>query len=145
MDCRQEDVCAFVVAGCDASEVFEAAEHALNDVAAFVSILVVTMRMFACRIGRDHRFDTPPGEFIAQAVGVIGSVGQQASRMAHHADQAACTDQIVRVARCDEEGDRTADLVGQRMDFGCLAAARPADGVVERPPFAPAAERWALM
>ena len=40
---------------------------------------------------------------------------------------------------------RTADIIGQRVDFGRLPAARAADGVVEGPPFAPAAERWALM
>lgn len=49
------------------------------------------------------------------------------------------------VARSNQEGKRTADIVGQRVDFGGLAATRAADRVVEGPPFAPAAERCALM
>ncbi len=47
--------------------------------------------------------------------------------------------------RCGQEGAGAADIVRQRMDFGRLPAARAADGVIEGPPFAPAAERWALM
>lgn len=31
-DCRQEDVCALVISSCDTAEVFEPAEHALDDV-----------------------------------------------------------------------------------------------------------------
>jgi hypothetical protein len=65
--------------------------------------------------------------------------------MRHHADQAMSADQIVGVARRDQEGQGTAIIVCQRVDFGRLSAARATDGIVEGPPFAPAAERCALM
>ncbi len=65
--------------------------------------------------------------------------------MADRADQTTCTYQIMDVTRGDQEGAGAADIVRQRMDFGRLPAARAADGVIEGPPFAPAAERWALM
>jgi hypothetical protein len=51
----------------------------------------------------------------------------------------------VTVAGGDQEGDRPATILGQRVDFGCTAAARAANRLFEVPPFAPAAERWALM
>ncbi len=143
-DCRQEDVCTFVVSGCDAAEVLETAEHLLDDVAAFVSGFIVAMRMLPGRIWRDHGLDAACGQFVAQAPGVVGSIGQQTTRVANHADQTACTDQVMGVARSNQEGKRTADIVCQCVDFGGLPAARAADCIVEGPPFAPAAERWAL-
>jgi hypothetical protein len=103
------------------------------------------MRMLAGRIWRDHGLDTACGQFVAQAPGVVGSIGQQTAWVADHANQTARTDQIVGVARGNQEGKRTADIVGQRVNFGGLPAARAADCIVEGPPFAPAAERWALM
>jgi hypothetical protein len=51
----------------------------------------------------------------------------------------------VDVAGRDQQYMWAADIVGQRVDFGRLSAARAPDGIVEGPPFAPAAERWALM
>ena len=97
--------------------------------------------MLAGRIWRDHGLDAACGQYVAQTSGVVGSIGQQAARIADHADQAACPDQIMSVAWGNEEGQWTADIVGQRVDFGGLPPARAADGIVEGPPFAPAAER----
>jgi len=99
------------------------------------------MRMFAGRIWRDHGLDPALSEFIAQAFGVVGPVSQQAPWTSNHADQNAGTDEIVGIARRNQEGKRTANIVGQRVDFGGLTAAGAADRVIEGPPFAPAAER----
>ena len=49
------------------------------------------------------------------------------------------------VARRNNECERAPQIICQRMDFGHAPAARAADRVVEGPPFAPAAERSALM
>lgn len=145
MNCCQEVARQLVVPGCDTSEVLEAAEHTLDDIAAFVGGLVIAMRVFAGRIGRDDGLDATLGEFATQAVGVIGSVGQKAAGMSDHADKAACTSQIMGVAWRDQESQRAPGIIRQRVDFGGLPAARAADGIVEGPPFAPAAERCALM
>jgi hypothetical protein len=40
---------------------------------------------------------------------------------------------------------RGAAIIAQRVDFGRAPTARGANGVMTSPPFAPAAERWALM
>ena len=103
------------------------------------------MGMFAGRIWRDDCFDPSLREFLAQAVGVIGAVGENSLGPMAHCEQATRSDEVVDVAGCDQQYVRAADIIGQRMDFGRLSAARAADGVVEGPPFAPAAERWALV
>ena len=121
------------------------AEHTLDYVAAFVGALIVAMRMFSSGIGRDDRLDAAPFEFLAQAVGIVGPVGQEALGARHHRDEFAGTDQIVGVAGRDQQGDGAPDLVRQRVDFGRLAATRAPDGIIEGSPFAPAAERWTLM
>ena len=100
--------------------------------------------MFAGWIGWDDRGDAPRRQLVTQTLGVIGPVGNQSLRMADHPDQSPCARQVVGIARCDQKRQRPPNLIGQRMDFGRLPAARTADGVAERPPFPPAAERCAL-
>jgi len=43
------------------------------------------------------------------------------------------------------KGDGSAKIAAQRVDFRRSSAARGANGVMTSPPFAPAAEQWALM
>jgi hypothetical protein len=62
-----------------------------------------------------------------------------------HCEQATYCDEVMDVPGCDQQDMGTADIIGQCVDFGRLTAARATDGVIEGPPFAPAAERWALM
>jgi hypothetical protein len=64
------------MAGSNAPEVFEAAEHRLDDVTSFVGAFVVAMGMLAGRVWRDDCPDPSLREFLAQAVGIIGPVGQ---------------------------------------------------------------------
>jgi hypothetical protein len=103
------------------------------------------MGMLAGRIGRDDGSDPSLREFLAQAVGVIGPVGKNPFGSMAHSEQATHSDKVVDVAGRDQQDMRTADIIGQRVDFRRLSAAGAADGIVEGPPFAPAAERWALM
>jgi hypothetical protein len=70
---REEGVGAFVLPGRDAASVFEAAEKALDDIAAIVGALIVAMQMFSSWVGRDDRRDAAPIEFFSQAVGVVRS------------------------------------------------------------------------
>lgn len=103
------------------------------------------MGMLAGRIWRDDRCDPSLREFVAQAVGVVSPIGQNPFWPMAHCEQAAHADEVVDVAGRDQQDMRTSDVIGQCVDFGRLSAARATDGVVEGPPFAPAAERWALM
>jgi hypothetical protein len=103
------------------------------------------VRVLAGWIGRDDGFDAVPCQPVAQAVGVIGSISKQTARRCDGWQKFACGGEVMTVAGCDQEGERAAAILGQRVDFGGAAAARAADRLLEVPPFAPAAERWALM
>jgi hypothetical protein len=103
------------------------------------------MGMFAGRIWGDDRFDPSLRELLSQAVGVIRPIGENRLRSMTHCEQATHSDEVVDVAGRDQQNMWSTDIIGQRVDFRGLSAARATDGVVEGPPFAPAAERWALM
>ncbi len=101
--------------------------------------------MFARRIGRDDGLGPSLGKPVAQGSGVIGAIRQQAPLRTPDGKQGSGALEIMGVAGRENEGDRAACIVGQRVDFRCPAAARGANGMMTSPPFAPAAERWALM
>ena len=103
------------------------------------------MGMLAGWIWRDDRSDPSLREFLAQAVGVIGPVSENSLGAMAHGKQATGSGEVVDVAGRDQQDMGATDIIGQRVYFGRLPAARATDGVVEGPPFAPAAERWALM
>jgi hypothetical protein len=101
--------------------------------------------MLAGRVRWDHRLDAAVGQPITEGVGVVGPVCEQSSRRRDCRQQIACGRQVMAIAGCDQEGDGATSILGQRMDFCGAPAARAADRLLEVPPFAPAAERWALM
>jgi hypothetical protein len=111
VDGGQEDIFTLVVAGRNASKVFEPAKHALDEVSFFISAFVEPVWMLSGGVWRDHRAYLALGEFLAQAIGIIGPVGQQAHRVANHSDQAACAAQIVSVSCGNQNSDRPANII----------------------------------
>lgn len=96
-------------------------------------------------IGRNDGLDAAFSQSLSQTIGVVGAIGQQGFGQRPDGQQPAGAFEVVDVAGSDQQHTRPAIAVGQRVDFGGLPAARATDGIVEGPPFAPAAERWALM
>ena len=103
------------------------------------------MRVLARWIGRDDGLGSPLGEPVTQTCCIIGAVGQQFVAGAADGQQRLGTCEVMGVAGRQGEGDGAAPIIAQRVDFGRAPAARGANGVMTSPPFAPAAERWALM
>ena len=101
--------------------------------------------MLAGWVRRDHRLYSPFRQPIPQAIGIVGPVSEQSPGRRDCRQQIARGRQIMAIAGRDQKGDRAATILGQRVDFCRAAAARAAYRVVEVPPFAPPAERWALM
>jgi hypothetical protein len=101
--------------------------------------------MLAGGLWRDHRFGAAFGEPGAQAARVVGTIGEQPRRAWHDREQRPGAIEIVGVASGKLEGEGPPLIVAQGMDLGRPPAARAADGMTEGPPFAPAAERCALM
>ena len=78
-------------------------------------------------------------------VGVIGAVSDEPAQGAGTVQKAGRNGDIVDVAGCQRQEPRPPFLVRQRVELARSPAARGADRLFERPPFPPAAERWALM
>lgn len=101
--------------------------------------------MLAGRVWRDDRLCAPLGEPVTQALGIVGSISDEARRTGHDGEQGTSAVEVMGVAGRELKSDRPTEIVAQRVDFGRATAARTANGVAEGPPFAPAAERCALM
>ena len=78
-------------------------------------------------------------------IGVVAAVGDQAADWANPLDQPGGDADVIDVSRRQKQNAWTPVLVGQRVELARPAAARVAKRLGERPPFPPAAERWALM
>ena len=81
------------------------------------------------------------GQEAAEAVAVIGAVGQAEIGGRQRAEQGGGRAQIAELAGGDQEGDRPSLPVDDGVDLGGASAARAADGLGESPPFPPAAQR----
>lgn len=77
-------------------------------------------------------------------VGIISTVRKQAPERAYGTDQISGDGDVVDVAGGEQQDPGPALGVGQSVELGRAPAARAADALAEVPPFAPAAERWAL-
>lgn len=101
--------------------------------------------MFAGRIGRDDSLAVSFCQPVPEFAGIVGPVGDQLPGCGDASEERPQTDQIVGLPGRNGEGQWPPDMISYGMNFGRPAAARSADGVLEVPPFAPAAERCALM
>jgi hypothetical protein len=101
--------------------------------------------MLARGVRRDDGVRAVLFEPIAQRAGIVGAVREQTATRLYDVEDSPRAGQIMDVARREHESDRPAEIVGQGMDFRRAPAARGANGVMMSPPFAPAAERCALM
>ena len=128
----------------DAPEVLETTEEALDDIALAVGDGVVAVRMLAGWLWRDDDLAAAFGEPVAQGPGIVGAVGDELARGAGDGEQVARSVQVAGVAGGEDEGERAAELVGQRVNLGGTSTARTPDRMSAGPPFAPAAERCAL-
>ena len=81
------------------------------------------MRMLSGRVGRDDGLGALFGEPVAQALGVAGSVGDEAPRARRAGEQIARSSEVVGIAGCEQEADRPAAIIRQRMDFRGAPAA----------------------
>jgi hypothetical protein len=133
-----------VVSCCDAPPILELAEHALDEVSSAICLVIERIGRTPCSGRWNDSLDLSPLQPIAQTVGIIGFVGQQPFGLGHHADQWNGHGDVGDVAWRQREGDRSAAIIGQSMDFARSSTTRAANRFRERPLFEPAAERCAL-
>lgn len=128
----------------DASEVLEAAEEALDDVAVAIGHGIVAVGMLAVRLWGDDDLAATLGEPVTQGAGIVGAVGDELLGRSGDGQQVSCSVQIADVAGSEDKGERAAELIGQRVNLGGTSTARTPDRMSAGPPFAPAAERCAF-
>lgn len=144
MYAAEEDGGGAVIARGEASAVLEAAEHAFDGVAALVEAAAEAAFPTSVGLGRDVGNSTLPLDEVADAVGVIGAVGMDNAAGRQAVEQCLCCPTVCCLARRQEEGERLALGVGDGMDLRVASASADADCLDVRPPFPPAAERWAF-
>ena len=133
-----------VVSCCKASPVLEATEEALDKVSTPIDGTIERVRYCSRCGGWNNGLDATDFEPIAQAVCVISLVRDQAVGQCDGAQQRHGHADVSDVAGRQREGDRSAAIIGQTMDFRGATAARTPDRLRPLPPFAPAAERCAF-
>ena len=133
--------CELIVAGGDASPVFETAEHAFDEISEFVGLCVERMLLLSGGIVGNDGYRSAPGQELSETIAVIGRIGgAKASFWAGAQDSQRGTD-IAELPRCYFDGDRSPATICCSMDFRCASAPRAANRLRLGPPFPPAAER----
>ena len=132
-----------VVAGSDATELFDFLEEVLDQVAPFVHFPVIQDCSSSTGIGRDNGQRASLVQLRPEPVTVKGLIADQ--RLQGDASNQRCrTDTVVPLARQQNEAHEIAERIDQRDDFRRQIAARLADGLIFSPPFAPVPCRWTL-
>lgn len=130
-----------VVSCGDPAEVLEAPEHALDGVTVAVEDGREAVLPASIDLGRDIRRGAQALDFAADGVAVVALVAVQDGGFGHLVEQGIGGNAIGYLAAGQQEGDRAAVAIGQRVDFRGAPAARAADRLAEFPPLPPEAER----
>jgi hypothetical protein len=130
-------VSVFVVSSGDPAELLEPLEEVFDQVTPFVHLGVVRDRRFAVRLRRNDGQGASFIESGAQGVLVERLVGDESIKIDARYKRLD-PDAIVPLARQQDEARQIAQRIDERDDLGRQPAARPADGLILSPPFAPA-------
>src|SRR5580692_8674028 len=144
MDHRREAFIGFLVACGHSTELFEVAEEIFDEMAPAVHMIVARDGLGAIGFWRNDRHGAAFVQRGAQPIGVEGFVGKQRVEV-DILDQGLDADTVMTLARHQDEAHQVTQRIDQRHDFGCQTAARPADGLILSPPFAPAPCWWTRM
>jgi len=130
-----------VVAGGDPSEVLDASEHALDGIAVAVEEGREAVLPASIGLWRDIRRGALVLDFATDGVAVVALVAVQDRRFGHLVEQGVGGNTVSHMAAGQQERDRAAEAVGQRVDLRGAPAARAADRLGELPPLPPEAQR----
>src|SRR5258708_13033264 len=117
---------------------FDLVEESLDQIAIPVDILVVGDDLRSGAGRRDHCLGADLRNAGAKAVGIITLVGEQLVER-QPPDQRLGLEDVVHVARGQDETNGIAEPIDAHADLRARAAARTPDLLIFAPPFAPAA------
>ena len=114
----------FVIACCNASLLFEFAEHALDAVSVLVAAIVGMLWHLAVRARRDDRQDAPDQQAFPEAITIIALVREQRLGCGDgDRHQRFGSGVIGSLAAGQDEADRQSLIVAAGVDFARKAAA----------------------
>jgi hypothetical protein len=120
----------FVIARCDRPELLEFAEEILDQVTLFVAFAIEFAGRQAVCPGRDYGGFASRGQPVEDsAIGIKGAVCDQQIG-GHMWQQRIGPGQVVRLSGRQQQAQRIAERVDQRMDLGAQTAAAAAKGLV---------------
>ena len=140
-DCSHEGFKVAIEARGDAPPVFEAAEHAFDDVALLVDGLVVIVLGFAVFARWDDCFGASRIQPFAQGLTVIALIRDEFGRRWHGLDATLCDLAVMYVSGRQEQDAGSPLLIADGMELGVAAAFGAADTMSQGPPFPPPAQR----
>lgn len=136
--------CELVVASCDTAPVFEAAEGALDQVAALVGVAVEGVETLACWIVGNDRQRSAVVQELPQSVTVVGGIGRTFPTWWQLAEKSNGGTNVAELTRCHLNRYGASERIADRVDLGCPPSTRATDSLRFSPPFPPAAERCAF-
>jgi len=145
VDSSQEVSGKFIVASCDTSEILEAAETALDDVATLIGALVEAVEGDPVGFVWNDGLGTTIDDFGAKAVAIVSFVANEGRHGWREFQKGWRCGNICVLAWSEMKCARSAVRVTQCVDFRGPPAARAADRLFMLPPFPPLAERCALI
>jgi len=128
-------------AGGDASELFEIAEEAFDEVAASIKFALDGALNLDAALGWDMGLAARISDKVDDGAAVVATVGDECVGRRQSSQKVWGSGLIRRLPWRDQQPDRQAVLVNDCMDLGAWSATRTANGVI-RPPFFPPAACW---
>lgn len=132
VDASQEVAGGFLVAGSDATEVFDGIEEALDQIALGIKRIVALSLGFAVGLWRDDGGDGAHFEAFDKAVSVVSLIGDHGVRLGLGRQRFSLGD-VVGLAAGEADREGISQGIDDDMDFRRQSAARPADGLIGAP------------
>lgn len=114
-------------AGCDPAGMLEPVEEALDEIALPIQDLAVAPRHVAASGGRNAGPDAALAQELAEPVGIVGLVGDEAAIGRKDIDQGGHGAEIVRLSWRQGQSDRQSTAIDHGVDLRGQAAARAPD------------------
>lgn len=131
-----------IIARGEAPEMFEAAKASFDLVAVLIGGFVVGDEDLAVSLGWDDRLGLHASNQFAQAIAVIGFIGEYRIGLLPFQEVGSSRD-IMRLASRDPEAQWPSQRVGQHVDLGRQSTSGTPQRLILGPPFPVAACWWA--
>lgn len=129
---------AAAITGCDAAEVLEFVDAALDAVAQFVEAPIDGIDANPPWVRWDHGLGADGVDGFAEGLAVIGGVCDDGLRFLV-LYQGRRGDEIVDLPTGESKAQRSTERVGEQMNLCCQSSSRTPQSLVARPPFPVAA------